>query len=122
MSVQIILRDGQPEWAVIPYDAYTQLIEDAEMLADIREYDAAKQALAEGEELVPAAVVDALLAGENPIKVWRNYRQMTQRVLAENAGISPAYLSQLESGARRGSMETLTRVAQALDLTLEDLK
>ena len=64
MSVQIILRDGQPEWAVIPYDAYTQLIEDAEMLADIREYDAAKQALAEGEELVPAAVVDALLIGD----------------------------------------------------------
>ncbi|MCB9418184.1 MAG: helix-turn-helix transcriptional regulator [Ardenticatenaceae bacterium] len=121
MSVQIILRDGQPEWAVIPYDAYTQLMEDAEMLADIREYDAAKQALAEGEELVPAAVVDALLAGENPIKVWRNYRQMTQRVLAENAGISPAYLSQLESGARRGLPETLSRIAQALDLTLDDL-
>lgn len=91
------------------------------MLADIQEYDAAKAALAQGEELVPAAVVNALVAGKNPIAVWRNYRQLTQGALAQAAGISPAYLSQLESGARQGSTETLSRIAQALNLTLDDL-
>ena len=27
MSIQIIERDGKPEWAVIPYETYLQLIE-----------------------------------------------------------------------------------------------
>ena len=32
MTVQIIERNGEPEWAILPYDAYLQLIEQAEML------------------------------------------------------------------------------------------
>ena len=41
-QVQIIERDGKPEWAVLPYDLYLQLAEEAEMLEDIRDYDAIK--------------------------------------------------------------------------------
>lgn len=63
MSVQLILKEGQPEYAVIPYETYMRLVEDAEMLADIRDYDTARQSVAEGEELVPAEVVYALLDG-----------------------------------------------------------
>ena len=45
--------------------------EEAEMLQDVRDDDAAKTALESGEEeLVPSEVVFALLDGENPIKVW----------------------------------------------------
>ncbi|GIK38819.1 MAG: hypothetical protein BroJett011_26520 [Chloroflexota bacterium] len=40
MNVQIIERDGKPEWAVIPYELYLQLAEEAEMLQDIGDYDA----------------------------------------------------------------------------------
>ena len=63
MSVQLILKEGQPEYAVIPYETYMRLVEDAEMLADIRDYDTARQSVAEGEELVPSEVVYALLDG-----------------------------------------------------------
>lgn len=42
MNVQIIERDGKPEWAVIPYEMYMQLAEEAEMLQDIQDYDMAK--------------------------------------------------------------------------------
>ncbi len=97
------------------------LIEDAEMLADVGEYDAAIQAIAEGEELIPAEVVYALLDGANPIRVWREYRGLSQGELAARAGISPSYLSQLESGKRDGTMEVLSAVAAALDVTLDDL-
>jgi hypothetical protein len=48
-----------------------QLLEDAEMLQDVQDYDAAMQAIADGEELIPSEVVNALLDGENPIRVWR---------------------------------------------------
>ncbi len=121
MNVQIIEKDGNPEWVVVPYKAYRQLLEDAEMLQDVRDYDAAMQAIAEGEELVPGEVVDALLDGENAIRVWRAYRGMTQQQLAKVAEISVPYLSQLESGKRGGSPGVLGAIARALDLTLDDL-
>jgi len=121
MNVQVIEKDGQPEWAVVPYKTYQQLLEDAEMLQDIRDYDAAKQAITGGEELIPSTVVDALVDGENAIRVWREYRGMTQARLAKVADISVPYLSQLESGKRTGSTSVLRAIAQALDLTLDDL-
>ena len=92
------------------------------MLQDIRDYDAVKDALKQGdEEVVPGEVVYAILDGANPIKVWREYRGMTQQELAETAGISVPYLSQLESGKRKGSLEVLTRIAKALELSLDDI-
>ncbi|GIV68661.1 helix-turn-helix domain-containing protein [Caldilinea sp.] len=121
-SVQIIARDGRPEWAVLPYEAYLQLIEEVELLQDIRDFDAVKLAIEQGkEETIPGEVVFALLDGENPIKVWREYRGLTQQQLAERAGISPAYLSQLETGKRVGSKGVLLAIAHALNVSLDDL-
>ena len=121
MSVQIIERDGTPEWAVIPYKEYLRLVEEAEMLEDIREYDKAIEAIADGEELIPNGIVYAILDGENPIRVWREFRGLTQRELAEAAGISKPYLSQIETGKRSGTTEVLSAIANALDLSLDDI-
>jgi len=122
MSVQIIERNGKPEWAVIPYKAYLQLVEQAEALQDLRDYDSAKEALNRGEEeLIPEEVVYALLDGKNPIKVWREYRGLSQSQLAKAAGISVAYLSQLETGKRKGSTEVLIVIAKVLELSLDDV-
>ena len=121
MKVQIIEKEGEPEWAILPYETYVKLVEDAEMLEDIRAYDAAKEAVAAGEEVIPIEIVDDMLDGENPIRVWREYRGMTQQELAEAAGISKSYLSQIESGKRTGTAEVLAGIAGALDLTLDDI-
>lgn len=120
-EVQLILKEGQPEYAVLPYELYRRLVDDAEMLADIRDYDEAMQAVDSGEETVPAAVAYALLDGANPVKVWREHSGLTQQELAQRAGISAAYLSQIESGTRSGSTAVLQALAQALDLTLDDI-
>lgn len=61
--MQVIERDGKPEWAVIPYEAYRRLVEEAEMLQDIRAYDEAKKAIEEGEELIPSEATYAILDG-----------------------------------------------------------
>jgi DNA-binding XRE family transcriptional regulator len=121
MNVQIIIKEGQPEYAVVPYDVYVQLVEDAEMLEDIRDYDVAMAAIAKGEELIPAEVVYALLDGENRIRVWREYRGLSQAHLAEQAGISAAYLSQIEGGKRDGTAEVLSKLAAILNVSLDDL-
>ena len=122
MNVQIIKRDGKPEWAVVPYKTYQRLLTESEMLQDVRDFDDVKAALERGEEeLVPAKVVDALLAGENPIRVWRQHRGLTQRQLADRAEISVPYLSQIERGKRDGRPDVLLRIAKALNLDLDDI-
>ena len=122
VPVQIIEREGQPEWAVLSYEAYLQLTEDSGMLEDIRDYDAVKTAIEQGkEELVSGEVTFALLDGENPVKVWREYRGLTQQQLAEEAQISTPYLSQIETGKRTGTTEVLLTVAKALKVTLDDI-
>ena len=121
-NIQLIERDGKPEWAVLPYEEYLALLEQAEELEDIRDYDAAKAALERGEdELIPGEIVHAILDGENPIKVWREYRGLTQQQLADRAGISKPYLSQIETGKRKGATEILSAIAKALDVSLDEI-
>jgi DNA-binding XRE family transcriptional regulator len=93
----------------------------AEMLEDVRAYDQAKQAVAEGEELIPSSVTYAILDGANPVWVWREHRGLTQLQLAEGAGISVLYLSQIESGKRKGSAMVLAALAKRLGVLLDDL-
>ncbi|GAM11038.1 putative HTH-type transcriptional regulator [Geobacter sp. OR-1] len=61
------------------------------------------------------------LAGESPIKLWREYRSLTQQELAKKAAISKPYLSQIETGKRQGKVETLSAIARALDVPLDVL-
>jgi DNA-binding XRE family transcriptional regulator len=122
MTVQVIKQGNKPEWAVVPYETYLQLVEKAEMLQDVQDYDSAKAALERGDdELIPSEVVYAILDGENAIKVWREYRSMSQQEVAENAGISVPYLSQLETNKRKGSLEVLSALAKVLKVSLENI-
>jgi DNA-binding XRE family transcriptional regulator len=106
---------------VIPYEDYLRLLADAEMLEDVRAYDEAKRILAAGEELVPSAVTYAILDGANPVRAWREARGLTQGQLAEAAGISTPYLSQIEAGKRKGSADVLAALARALRVSLDDI-
>jgi DNA-binding XRE family transcriptional regulator len=89
--------------------------EDAD---DVAAYDAAK---AREEESFPAEVADRLIAGERPLKVFREYRGLTQRELAKTAGTSAAYVSQIETAQRTGSVGLLHRLAEALGVGLDDV-
>lgn len=122
MNTQIIEKDGRPEWVVVPYDEYMRLLERAEELSDIEVFDSAKRDLEEGrDELIPGEVVDRLLAAESPVKVWRQYRGLTQTDLAVRAGLSQSYVTMIERGERTGSIEALHKIAAALKVDLDDL-
>jgi ribosome-binding protein aMBF1 (putative translation factor) len=122
MSVQVIEKDGKPEWAVLPYEEYERLVEEAEMLQDVRAYDEAKKALDAGEELVPSEVTYAILDGANPVRVWRERRGMSRKRLAEASGLSTSYLAQIESGKKRPSPEALAAIARELGLEADDIE
>ena len=122
MSVQVIEREGKPEWAILPYEEYLQLMDQAEMLQDVNDYDQIVIAVEKGEEeTLPAKLADALIEGENPIKAWREYHRLTQKQLAEAAGISIPFLSQIESEKRKASTKIMIRLAKALQVMVDDL-
>ncbi len=91
---------------------------DAGDAEDVAAYDAAK---ARREESFPSEIADRLIAGENPIKIFREYRGLTQRQLARAAATTAPYVSQIETGRRVGSVKLLHRLADALDVGLDDL-
>jgi DNA-binding XRE family transcriptional regulator len=117
MTHDIIERDGKP-FVLVPKAAYERMRAALEDRDDVRAYDAAKAAR---REMVPATIVDRLLAGENAIRVWREHRELSQQQLADAGGISKPYLSQLENGVRTGKIGVLRKLAAALRLDLEDL-
>ncbi len=92
--------------------------EDSEEAADLAAYEEAR---AREEEAFPLDVAERLVAGAHPIKVLREYRGMTQAELARQVGLSPMYISQIETGRRDGSTKALRRIAAALDIDLADL-
>lgn len=120
MTEPQIIRDnrGKPAFAVIPWQEYQHLKVD-KLPTDEDLYDEAKSS---AEEAFPIEVADQLLAGENPVKVYRNLRGMTQNQLAAAVKIHAVYLSQIETGKRTGSLKTLAAIADALNVAVDDLK
>jgi len=60
-------------------------------------------------------------AGAHPVRAWREFRGFTQTQLALVAGISRAYLAQIEGGERTGTLEIVARLARVLDCLIEQL-
>lgn len=55
------------------------------------------------------------------IREIREAKGLQQKVLASNLGIKPNRLSQYETGAREPDLETLARIASALNVSVDDL-
>ena len=113
LHASIVGADDPAELVALTPDDLAELIEDAQA--------AAAYARSRNEESVPIEVADRLLAGDNPIRVWRNYRGMTLERVATATGLGKGYLSQIERGQRRGTVDILRKLAKALAVDIEDL-
>lgn len=101
---------------------YERLTKAAEELDDLRSYDRAKARLDAGEdELIPAEFIGRILAGENPVRVYRELRCFTQQQLANASGVNRVQIADIEANRKRGSIDTVKRLATALDVTVDDL-
>jgi DNA-binding XRE family transcriptional regulator len=118
----VITTPNGDKMVILPLAEYERLVDAAEDLSDVRAYDRAKQRLAAGkDELIPAEFVDRMLDGENKLRVWREYRGMSGKELAEKTGLAAPYISQLETGQREGTVETLKKIAAALRVDIDDI-
>lgn len=90
MDIQIISRDGEPEYAVLPWDQYQALLKAAGQLQPPRATPSAAPTATE-QDLRPLAALRGL----------REAKGLAIEALARTVGISPSYLGLIESGERQ---------------------
>lgn len=105
---QIINQDNKPAFAVIPWDEYEYLINN-QIEPD------------ESDVWFPHEVVKANLRGDNLIKAWREYLNLTQKELASRSGIKQPSLARLEKTDSNPRRSTLKKLADAMNISVDQL-
>ena len=90
MDIQIISRDGEPEYAVLPWDQYQALLKAAGQQQPVATPSSTAQ-VAPDQALRPLADLRGL----------REAKGLAIESLARTVGISPSYLGLIESGERQ---------------------
>jgi DNA-binding XRE family transcriptional regulator len=118
---QIIKTPAGEELVILPKADYEALVHAADEVmedaADIAIYDARKADSVAAAPL-PANISMAVLRGESRLRAVRKWRGLTQSELADRAGLTQGFLSDLESRRRTASADTAERLASALDVAL----
>lgn len=65
--------------------------------------------------------MDLYVAIGRRIQAYRKINQLTQQELAEKASISLSFLGHIERGTRKLSVESLYKLANALDCSVDSL-
>lgn len=89
MDLQVISRDGEPEYAVLPWAEYQALLKAA--------------GVSRAPEAAPSdqsAAADSDLPSFDQLGSLRQAKGVELAVLARAVGISPSYLEMIESGNR----------------------
>jgi DNA-binding XRE family transcriptional regulator len=113
---QIIVSEGKAAFVVVPYADWLEIQACLENASDIA---AAEAFRANPEETFPMKVAKALINGDNPVRVFRNYRGLTLKEVADKCGIAIPYLSQIETGKRTASVDVVKKVAAALAVSVD---
>ena len=92
-------------------------------LDDASDRSALRMSMARGDEdeALPAALYRRILKGEHPLRVWREHRGLGLNALARAAGVSAPYLSEIENGSKPGSVNAIKKLAEALDIDLDEV-
>lgn len=91
-------------------------------LEDLMDSISLRDAIEKNEEKFPSDLVERLIVSEdNPLKVFREYRKLSQTALSEKSGVGQNMISEIESGKKKGSVATLKALAIALDIEVDDL-
>jgi hypothetical protein len=116
-------KTARGEVAILPRKEYEALAARAaeadEDTGTARIVARARQEIATGTPLLPKSVVDRLGKGENPVRVLREWRDVTQLYLSFKAGLSQGYISDVETGRRKGAAAALRRIADVLKVPLD---
>ena len=73
------------------------------------------------QELAPFGLVKHIAGEEHPVRVWREFRGLKPSQLAGASGVAASYLSGIENGKKPGSVKAMKRIAEALNVLVNDL-
>ena len=108
----------------IDFEAMLDALEDAADVASLKAATGEEARLgktAARADHLPIELVERMLAGELPLRLWREHRKMTVAALAAASGVSGSYISEIETGRKPGSVDALAKLSKALGLTIDDL-
>lgn len=120
MNAQVVEISGQ-KMVILPISDYERLLEIEEDMADIACAERAEKRRLAGEEYVPFELVDAIINGENALRVWRKYRGLSQSELSEQAQVRVATVSDIENGKAQGKPAIWRALADVLNVTVDDI-
>ena len=96
-------------------------LEDTAAVAERRAYEAKVGKEVARRDYLTGDEVRRILDDESPVKVWREKRELSQRELGEQAGVSSSYLAEIETGKKPGSAEALRKLSRVLAIPMENL-
>ena len=111
------------EVAILPrkdYEALATKAQEAdEDVGTARLVARVRKEVAAGMPLIPKEIVDRIIAGENALRVVREWRSKTQLYISHKTNIGQGYISDLESGRRKGTTAALKKIAGVLKVPLD---
>lgn len=111
------------EVAILPKKDYELLVAKAseadEDAGSARIVAQARKEIAGGGPLLPKDVVDRMAKGENPVRVLREWRDITQMHLSFKTNLSQGHISDIENGRRTGTAAALRLIANVLEVPLD---
>ncbi len=108
----------------VDFERLLEALEDAEDIAALEAAAAREHALGQDAahaDYLSAELVSRLLAGEHPVRIWREHRGHSQEDLAGKASIAQSYLAEIEGNKKPGSLDAYRKLASALGLNVDDL-
>jgi ribosome-binding protein aMBF1 (putative translation factor) len=111
------------EVAILPRKDYEALIAKAaaadEDAGTARIVARARNEISGGGPLLPKDIVDRMANGENPVRVLREWRDITQMHLSFKTHLSQGHISDIENGRRTGTATALRLIANVLKVPLD---
>ena len=111
------------EVAILPRTDYEILVAKAEEadedLGSSRLVARARKEIAAGIPLIPKEAIARIAEGENALRVLREWRGRTQLYISHKTNLGQGYISDLESGRRKGTIAALKKIADALKVPLD---
>jgi DNA-binding XRE family transcriptional regulator len=118
-DISFIEEHGVKKAVLISMTEFKTMQKHLEELQDLREYNYVVQS---NEEKFPHDIVKRiLLSDESNIRIIREYRGINMTTLAKTVEISEPYLSQIETGKRKGDIYLYKNLARALDVDIDIL-
>ena len=116
-------KTNKGEIAILPRKEYEALAARAaeadEDIGTARLVARTRKEIASGAPLIPKKIVDRIAKGENALRVLREWRGETQLHIAFKTNIGQGYISDLESGRRKGTTAALRKIADFLKVPLD---